>query len=213
MKLEYRSLPGLTVREAPKDSGFIGVLVGRAAVFNSDSMIFEGWGKPWVERIAPGAFTRSLKEIPDVKALWSHRSDSPLARAPKTLALRESDDGLEVEISLIDTQRNRDVLADVRSGNVDAMSFGFDAKKVEWDETDKLKDTRTLLDVDLFEVSPVVWPAYPATTISARSAVCARSGEERAHELRAVAAEREEFLATRRARPAPIFFPGLRIFS
>src|SRR5690606_18217227 len=103
MKIEYRGLHGLTVREAPQDSGFIGVLVGRAAVFNSDSVVFDGWGKPWVERIAPGAFKRSLQEIPDVRALWSHRSDSPLARAPQTLTLRETAEALEVEISLIDT--------------------------------------------------------------------------------------------------------------
>lgn len=212
---EYRTLRGLTVREAPQDSGFIGVLAGRAAVFNSDSMIFEGWGKPWIERIAPGAFTRSLQENPDVRALWSHRSDSPLARAPKTLALRESDEGLEIEISLIDTQRNRDVLADVRSGNVDAMSFGFAARKVEWDESDKLKDTRTLLDVDLFEVSPVVWPAYPATSISARSLVARSAGPDLDAELRATSEERAAFFAARQPAPAirAHFFPGLRIVA
>jgi len=113
--IQTRALHGLTVREAAKDSGFIGILEGHAAVFDSDSLPFDGWGKPWVERIQRGAFSRTLKEQPDVKALWSHRSDAILARSPDTLSLAEDERGLRVEISLIDTQQNRDVLASVRA--------------------------------------------------------------------------------------------------
>jgi len=191
-----RALHGLSVREAEKESGFIGILEGHAAVFDSDSLAFDGYGKPWVERIQRGAFSRTLKEQPDVKALWSHRSDAILARSPDTLSLAEDDRGLRVEIKLIDTQQNRDVLASVRAKLVDSMSFGFSARSVKWEEG-KERDVRTLLDVDLFEVSPVVWPAYPDTAISARSAASFRSNDGTA-ELKAIAEERDNHFATAR---------------
>lgn len=210
--LEIRTLRGLSVRDdGGKKDGIIGTLTGYAAVFNSDSVEFSGWEKPWVERIAPGAFKRSLAEAPDVVALWSHRADAPIARAPKTLRVEEDGEGLKVEISLADTSRNRDLLADVRSGSVDAMSFGFQARSTKWDEG-KERDVRTLLDVDLFEVSAVVFPAYPATSLSARSLVCRAAGADLDAEMQRVNQERKAAFAavaptqeTRAAQPAYTF--------
>lgn len=194
-KIEHRSIRGLSVRAADEGSGFIGILTGYAAVFDSDSLEFDGWDKPWVERIAPGAFKRSLEEQPDVKALWAHRDDAILARAPDTLSLEEDGNGLKVEIRLIDTQQNKDVLASVRGGLVDAMSFGFQARKAQWEDGEE-REVRTLLDVDLYEVSPVVWPAYPATSISTKRSA------------RTIAADRDELIALREERDA--FFEAAR---
>lgn len=165
---ETRALRGLELREAPAGSGLLGVLAGYAAVFNSDSVEFSGWERPWVERIAPGAFARSLQEQPDVFALWQHDPAHVIARAPDTLTLAEDAKGLRVEIGLADTSTARDLLARVRAKIVDAMSFGFTVKSQKWTEGEK-RDERTLLDVDLFEVSAVVWPAYPETTLALRS--------------------------------------------
>jgi HK97 family phage prohead protease len=192
MKIEHRATKGLIFRNASPDeqkAGTVGVLTGYAAVFNSDSVRFSGWQRDWVERIAPGAFKRSLTENPDVVALWSHDSSTPVARTPNTLTLAEDDKGLSVSISLIDTSTNRDLVANVRAGIIDSMSFGFAPKKTSWEEKDGF-DLRTLEDVDLFEVSPVVWPAYPDTTIGVRSA----SPED----LKSVMEEREKIL-----RPVP----------
>lgn len=164
--LEYRSYRKLEVRESKKP-GVIGTLTGYAAVFNSESADFGGWR----EKINPGAFTRSLKELPDVRALYQHNSAQVLGRqAAGTLTLREDEHGLAIDIDLIDTQFNRDVLANVRSGNLDAMSFGMVAKKYDWDMDDKRGyDLRVLSDVDLYEVSVVTWPAYEETEVAARS--------------------------------------------
>lgn len=193
MNIEYRAFKGITLREAPKDSAFIGVLVGHAAVFNSDSVRFAGYEKDWVERIAPGAFARTLTASPDVVALWSHRSDAPAARTPDTLTVREDEQGLAVEIRLVDTATNRDILTNVRAGIVNSMSFGFVPVKTRWEEAKEL-DTRTLLDVDLYEVSPVVWPAYPDTSIGARSHRGFREVRAQAPDLREIMQERETFL-------------------
>lgn len=172
---ETRHLRGLELREAPKDSGLLGVLVGHAAVFNSDSVEFPGYEHPWVERIAPGAFKRSLTEQPDVFALWQHDPAHVIARSPDTLKLEEDERGLRVEIGLPDTSTARDLLARVRAKIVDAMSFGFTVRGEKWEEG-KARDIRTLLDVDLFEVSAVVWPAYPETTLALRSHESWRKG-------------------------------------
>ena len=41
--LEYRTVASIELRDAPKDSGFLAVLTGYAAKFNSDSVRFAGW--------------------------------------------------------------------------------------------------------------------------------------------------------------------------
>lgn len=169
-KKETRALQGIEVREAPEDSPFIGILEGYASVFNSDSVPFDGGRRDWVERVQPGAFARTLREKPDVKAFWSHRSDQILARAPETLTLMEDERGLKATIHLVDTQLNRDLLTQIRAGIVDAMSFGFTVNAQSWEKDDaNHRDIRTVTDVELFEVSPVVFPAYPDTSIAVRS--------------------------------------------
>ena len=162
---ERRALSGIEVREADKASGFIGHLTGYAAMFNSDSLDMGGW----TERIAPGAFKRSLAESPDILSFWSHNKDVPVGRTPDTLRVSEDDKGLRFELDLVDTEANRSLLTNVRAKIVRGVSFGFSAVSVKWDAgDDDTNDIRTLLDVDLYEVSPTVWPAYPETAIGER---------------------------------------------
>ncbi len=141
-------------------------LKGYAAVFNvrTDLIWFE-------EVIAPGAFKRAIKEKQNVPALWNHNSDLVLGRvANDRLTLSEDDHGLHVEIEPADTQHGRDAIIDVAEGNVTQMSFAFRAIKQEWIEEENQPALRQILDVDLYDVSPVTYPAYPQTSISARSA-------------------------------------------
>jgi phage head maturation protease len=49
------------------------------------------------------------------------------------------------------------------------MSFGFNVLKQEWDETDKNSLVRTLVDVNLHEISPTPFPAYSQTKVKVRS--------------------------------------------
>lgn len=166
LPLERRSHRKLELRAEVK-AGTIGTLVGYAAVFDSESQDFGGWR----EVIRKGAFTRSLKELPDVRALYQHDSCHVLGRAAaNTLTLREDDKGLAIEIDLIDTSFNKDVLANVRSGNLDAMSFGMVPKKYSWDINEgRGYDLRVLEDIDLYEVSVVTWPAYEDTEVATRA--------------------------------------------
>lgn len=193
MQLERRAFKGLELREAPKGSAYIAVLTGIAAPFNKDSLPLTEGKKNFIERIAPGAFTRTLREKPDVVGLWSHDNNKPLARTPHTLTLTETAVGLAFEMRLVNTTTNQDLVSNVRSKIIDGVSFGFEAVKTRW-EPGKEVDTRVLLDVDLFEISPTVWPAYPDTGVAERSLRQFREIRSESPELREIIQERDNFL-------------------
>lgn len=139
-------------------------ITGHAAVFNSQSEDLGGF----VELIAPGAFAKTIQEA-DVRALWNHNPDYVLGRSTAgTLVLAEDAQGLAVDITPPATQWARDLMESMRRGDVNQMSFGFRTVKDKWvSENDKT--TRTLLEVKLFDVSPVTFPAYPATSVQVRA--------------------------------------------
>lgn len=127
------------------------------------------------ERIAPGAFDRALRSS-DPRALFNHDPNMILGRkSAGTLRLNALADGLHYEVSPPDTQYARDLLESMRRGDVQESSFAFSVAPggEEWidpDETRKLP-TRVITRVQqLYDVSPVTYPAYPTTTSHARSA-------------------------------------------
>ena len=77
--------------------------------------------------------------------------------------MREDIHGLRYEIDPPDTQRGRDLVELIRRGDVRSSSFGFMVNRENL-RRDKTGPLRELLDVRLLDVSPVVIPAYPATT-------------------------------------------------
>ena len=138
---------------------------GYAAVFNSDSEPL-----PFIERIMPGAFKRSLKARNEVKLFKNHNMDEVLASTrSKTLRLSEDSKGLLAEATLPDTTAGRDLAVLMKRGDVHAMSFGFSVpnRGDSWSDDGM---TRQLKEIRLHEVSIVTgFPAYEATTASVRS--------------------------------------------
>jgi HK97 family phage prohead protease len=121
------------------------------------------------EIVAAGAFTRSLRERPDVFALLGHDMGRVIARTKNgSMKLVEDERGLRVEIMPLDTTESRNAFEMVRTGTLDAMSFGFSIREQKFDIEGK-QVTRTLTDVELYEVSLVAMPANPNTEIGARS--------------------------------------------
>ena len=142
------------------------VVQGYAAVFNSRSA--EMWGM--FEEIAPGAFKRSLgTKDHDIVGLWSHDTSRPLAsRDAGTLKLSEDKRGLSFEMDLsAGPSWVADAYEAIRTGTVRKMSIGFSVLGEEW-RKESGAAIRTLTDVELFEVSPVVFPAYGDTEAEAR---------------------------------------------
>lgn len=136
---------------------------GHAAVF--DKLSEEMFG--FREKVAAGAFTSSLERGDDVRALFNHDPNFVLGRTKSgTLRLNEDDVGLAIEIDAPLNQTIRDlVLEPIRRGDVDQMSFGFVVVEDSWNRDDNI---RTLMDVELFDVSPVTYPAYPDTDVAVR---------------------------------------------
>ena len=153
------------------DEGQRPTIHGYAAVFNSLSVPLMGRnGKPFREKIAPGAFTEHLLGRPDIRALWNHNPDMPIGRT-KNGSLRVAEDhrGLRIEIDPPDTTWGRDAIEAIRSGVVDGMSFEFAVDADEWAPAADGGQIRTLRKARLNEVSPVTFPAYQSTEVGVRS--------------------------------------------
>jgi len=106
--------------------------------------------------IEPGAFAKSLKKRPArrIKMLFGHNVDEPIGVFK---AVEEKKEGLFVEGKLIlDVQRAKETHALMREKALDAMSIGF---RTVVDEFDSDKRVRTLKEIELFEISIVVFPA------------------------------------------------------
>jgi uncharacterized protein len=159
--VEFRSFTGELRQEGDGNT-----FVGYAAVFNSPSEPL-----PFIERIAPGAFSKTLRERKrDIRLYVNHDSNMVLAsRNSGTLMLSEDERGLRVEATLPDTTAGRDIRELMRTGVVDKMSFGFqvDRRGDRWSD-DGME--RVLTSVRLFEVSIVTgFPAYESTMAAVRS--------------------------------------------
>ena len=138
---------------------------GYAAKF--EQLSEELWG--FREKIRKNAFGKSLSER-SVLSFWNHNSDMVLGNSENnTLKVWEDEIGLRFELELPDTTAGKDALTLIQRGDVKGVSFGFRTRVDEWDESDRTNVIRTLVDVVLYEVSPTSMPAYPQTSVAARS--------------------------------------------
>ena len=185
-----------------------GGIEGYAAVFDEWSENL-GWFK---EKIRPGAFTNTLKDA-DVRALFNHDANYVLGRnTADTLDLAEDDHGLHFRAQPPETQWAQDLVASMKRGDINQGSFGFFTVRDEWQEKNS---ERELIEVELFDVSVVTYPAYPQTSISARSLVNqfiarVRSGDANPDLIRELIEKLETIVAGQGAGDEPIMDPELQ---
>ena len=159
-KREIRALSGVETRA----DGGVRKIVGYAAVFDSPTDI----GGVFREQIRKGAFSSAIGRD-DVRALFNHDDNLVLGRTKAgTLSLSEDTHGLRAEITPPDTAWARDLMVSIERGDVSQMSFAFQATKQEWDDTGDIP-VRTIIEAELYDVSPVTYPAYPDTEVALRS--------------------------------------------
>lgn len=158
MERRYLEPTGIEVRQG--DSG--PVVSGYAAVFDSEAHN---------EVIRSGAFKKTLKESGRILALWNHDSSKPLASTDTdTLSLSEDEKGLRFEMALDEgTSFGADALRTIAKKLITGVSFGFDTVKdmlTQRGTPDEEKaPLRELLEVKLYEVSPVTFPWYEDTDV------------------------------------------------
>ena len=179
--MQYRvvKMRDMQVRETEEGRS----LEGYFAVFGQTYKVWDGWE----ETIAPGAFARTLAGGGDVKALWNHDSNIVLgSTANSTLSLAEDEIGLYGKVLINENDQDAvNAYARVLRGDVDGCSFGFDIKDMEewWDEMGVYHTRITEVD-PLYEVSPCTFPAYEATSISARNKEQIEAAKERLGKLK-----------------------------
>jgi len=147
---------------------------GYGAVFNSEVTI----AGLFRERILPGAFRETIARD-DIRASFNHNLDNLLGRrSAGTLTLSEDAKGLKYRITLNGQDPAAiSVAAKIARRDVTGSSFWFaidsEADDEEWTRGDpgQLLPLRTVKKVKLIEVGPVVLPAYPSTTVSARDGI------------------------------------------
>lgn len=162
--------------DCPKTGKKKTVIRGYAALFQSDSQDLGGF----VERILPGAFDNVFKRGTDVVALYNHEPMFILGReSAGTLRLSVDERGLRYEIDAPESRA--DVVEAIERGDVRGSSFAFRCKGAgeRWSRMADGRQLREILDFDgLFDVGPVLRPAYAATEtfVSKRALDMARNG-------------------------------------
>ena len=182
-KFEVRAInPGsVEIRALPEDEGGGAIIWGLAIPYNCESEEMYGFR----EIVAPGAFKESLGG--DIRCLWNHETGKPLGRTTNgTLTLRDAQEGLAYECKLPETSWGKDAKESISRGDVTGMSFGFVVRRDDWAyPKDSDVVVRTILEAELFEVSPVTFPAYPDSVAEARSKLL-EEGKKKAQESREV---------------------------
>ena len=160
---EVRHTSGVVQLRAAEEGNRLG---GYALKFNRLSQNLGGF----VERIAPGALTKTLRDGGDVLARFQHEDHYLLGRTTSgTLRLALTDEGLDYEVDLPDTDYAHNLAALAARGDVQHSSFAFRTLDDEWGFTERGFPLRTLLEIQLVDVAPVVQPAYLDTTSGLRS--------------------------------------------
>ena len=169
--------------EVRAEEGKPTVVEGYAAVFNDETVI----GGSFAERIDRSAFDGA--DMANTVALFNHDINKPLARAGYGLELTVDERGLKYRFEVGDQSYAKDLVENIRMGNVSTSSFGFTVRDDEWEMRDDM-NLRTIKEVGLlFDVSPTTQGAYPTTEVGLRSMELALENEG------VLAAEQEEVRA------------------
>jgi phage prohead protease, HK97 family len=100
-----------------------------------------------------------------------------------TLRLTNMETELRFELDIPNTSVGNDAWELIQRGDVDGVSFGMIVTKDKW-SSEKRGDSRIykrqILAAELYEISPVAFPAYPANEVAARSLEEFKASEKRA---------------------------------
>ncbi|MQB00503.1 MAG: HK97 family phage prohead protease [Actinobacteria bacterium] len=163
-------------------------LEGYAAVFNEPTSI-DSWEGSFDEQIGRGAFSKTLSERTPVLQ-FDHGRDTRTGSLPigAIQDIKEDQRGLFVSARLFENGVVEPIRQAIEAGAIDGMSFRFRVIQDEWRDKDgkKLQGeellellwdgagdrgplVRTIKEVELFELGPVVFPAYDSTSVGVRS--------------------------------------------
>ena len=147
------------------------IVSGYAIRFMEESVDLGGF----IERIHPEAISIDQIRNSDIFALFNHEDGMVLGRTGAgTLKLDLREDGLYYEINVPNTVAGNELLEHITRGEMYGTSFAFslpsDGSGEVWSKGEDGNIYRDITNIEfIFEISPVFTPAYPTTTVSARS--------------------------------------------
>lgn len=141
-------------------------ITGLGIVFNKRSVNLGGF----VEVIKPESVVGI--DWNDVVSMVNHDTNMVVGRSPNTLKISVDEIGVRYNIEPSEKTIYRDLMIDVTRGDIKGSSFGFTVEKngEDWKEDDNGVMVRTITKFRrIYDLSPVVFPAYPDTTAAKRS--------------------------------------------
>ena len=141
------------------------ILSGYFIKFDEETELWPGY----FEVIKRDGVEKAIKDA-DIRALFNHDHSLVLGRTGNdTVRLDVDDVGLFGDIIINkDDPQAVGAYARVQRGDVIGCSFGFFPIKINTEERDDGSYLDTILELEIFEVSPCTFPAYPQTEIAAR---------------------------------------------
>lgn len=161
-----RAFDFTVIRSETRDDGL--TLEGYAAVFNSPTQISD-WSGDYTETIARGAFAKTISERMPVLQ-FDHGTHPMIGSLPLGVIqkLSEDESGLFVRARLSDNWLVQPVRDAIANGSISGMSFRFSIPEGK-DKWNREQTERTIHEVKLYELGPVVFPAYESTSVGVRS--------------------------------------------
>ena len=149
------------------DEGGNPTVDGYATTYEDEYDVAGGAPYGWSETIARGAADKSVKERDDVRLLVNHEGLALAITKSNTLSLASDKTGLRSVATLDGSSPTvQSLVSAMQRGDMDEMSFAFRAIRQEWNED---YTERRILEVKLYDVSVVTYPANPATSVHVRS--------------------------------------------
>jgi HK97 family phage prohead protease len=132
------------------------------------------------ERLQKGCFDRSLANNMDMRCDFNHDNNYPLGRTGNSsLSLSSDSTGLLMRCVLPNTSYARDLMENIRSGNISSQSFAFECEDDDWGDCDDPDNPgtrtklRTVRRAKLHGVSIVTKPAYNNSSVEVDPVVAA----------------------------------------
>lgn len=131
-----------------------------------------------MDRSHPGSLAKTaINGRTRARFVWQHRTDEPpvakidqireVTRAelpPSVLAYApDASGGVEVTRTYLDTPRGSEILAGIKAGAIEEMSYAYDVLRYDLEEVDGRGQVRNLYEMSLYDISDVLWGMNPAT--------------------------------------------------
>lgn len=139
------------------------VIVGYALKFGRWSEDLGGFR----ERISPGALDGA--DMSDVRALIDHMPNNIIGRTTAgSLQLEADDIGLKFRCQLPNTSYARDLMENIRNGNINQCSFAFtvEDEEIDYNEGADIFERTITKFSKILDVSAVTYPAYTSTDVA-----------------------------------------------